>query len=174
MSDPAVYDDDPSRGPRAPKTKNYGGKKGRGTKSPDPAGNKWNSYGNNKKPSPPNQFRNEPPEEKKGPETPADEIGDEFRNVVHDAVSKAIMDPNPKNQQVAAKTATVMNKLDPSFLNSLDPESKKRYEWGLKPVKPYPKAPKKQLPKFEPGKKALHGLQSKVFVDVDNPILPDI
>ena len=105
---------------------------------------------------------------------PPDEIGDEFRNVVHDAVSKAIMDPNKDNQQAATKTAKVMTKLDPSFMNKLDPEAKRRYEFGLKPIGPYKPLPNKPPPKYTPGGKALHGLQSEVYVDVDNPILPDI
>ena len=49
VTDPSVSDDDPSRGPRAPKKNPYGGKKGKGTKSPSsPAGN-FGTSGRNKK-----------------------------------------------------------------------------------------------------------------------------
>eukprot|EP00483_Globobulimina_turgida_P004665 UN04674 len=153
-----------------PKNKNYGGRKGKGNKKPSNPTGKFGVSGNNKKPFSP---QNIGPESKE-PDRPSDEIGAEFRNVVHDAVSKAILDPNPNNKKAATKTAAVMSKLDPSFMKSLDPEAKKQYEWGLKPFKP--KKPKELPPKpaYKSGSKALHPVQFEVNFDAGKPILPDI
>ena len=124
---------------------------------------------------PVNSYPNVPPEQKDNPsDMPPDEIGDEFRNVVHDAISKALMDPNRNNQTSAVKTTKVMKKLDPAFMNRIDPEAKRRFEFGLKPIGPHKPLPNKPPPNYKPGQKALHGLQSDVFVNVDNPIMPDI
>ena len=173
VSDPSLSDNDPSRGPRAPNKKPYGGKKGKGTKSSTSPVGKFGTSGGHKKP-PPQTYPNIPPEQKDNPrDMPPDEIGDEFRNVVHDAVSKALIDPNKENQQAATKTATVMTKLDPSFMNQIDPEAKRRYEFGLKPVGPHKPLPEID-PKYKKGGKALHEVRSEVHVDVDNPVLPDI
>ena len=103
------------------------------------------------------------------------EIGDEFRNVVHDAISKAIMDPNMDNKKSGNKTAAVMNKIDPSFTKGLDPEAKKRYEWSIKPL--VPKKPKNlpKNPKYKSGSKALHRVEVEVSIDANKGIfMPDI
>eukprot|EP01083_Nonionella_stella_P001036 3001_1 len=169
-SDPTRYDDDPSGGPRAPKKKNYGGKRGQQPqRSTDPVG-KFGTSGKNQKPA---SFHNVPPEHKE-PDMPQDEIGDEFRNVVHDAISKAILDPNPQNKKAATKTAAVFSKLDPHFMDKCDPEAKKRYEWGLKPYRPKNPRPLPPRPEYKPGVKALHPVQLEVNVDVGKPIMPDI
>ena len=178
VSDPGVTDSDPSRGPRAPKNKTYGGKKGKGGKNPNPAGNTFGSKGGNKKPGDPDSFANVPPEEsKEAPGMDPDEIGDEFRNIVRDATSNAILDPNQKNNRDGKKLAAVMKQLNPAFPDELDPEAKKQFgkfnKKPLKPTKPYPKAlPKRPLPK--PGEKRLHHVETQVHVDVGKPIMPDI
>eukprot|EP00483_Globobulimina_turgida_P000806 UN00807 len=167
-----MYDDDPNRGPKAPKNRNYGGRKGKGSKDPNNPVGKFGKSGNNKKPIQNNAYA--APESKSDPEMPADEIGDEFRNVVHDAVSKAILDPNPNNKKAGTKTAAVMSKLDPSFMKSLDPEAKKQYEWGLKPFKPKKHKQLPPKPDYKSGTKALHPVQFEVNFDAGKPILPDI
>jgi len=166
--DPAVYDNDPSRGPKGPKKKNYGGKKPKTSKNPNDPKSRFSSKGQN---DPYDVYGNE----SKEPDMPQDAIGDEFRNVVHDAVSKAIMDPNPQNKKAGTKTAAVLSKLDPSFLNKMDPEAKRRYQFGLKPFKP--KIPKElpANPRYSSGTKALHPVQIGVHVDANKGmILPDI
>lgn len=167
VADPPVQDTDPTRGPKGPNKKNYSGPKGKQpTTSQDPRG-VYGKQGRNQGPTYPVS------DEKTDPAMPPDVVGDEFRNVVHDAVSKAIMDPNPKNKTAATKTAQVMTQLDPSFMNGLDPEAKKRYEWGLKPT-----GPRKSLPPNKPPPKrasqALHPVQFEAEIDVGKPILPDI
>merc|ERR1712154_736594 len=176
VSDPAVSDSDPSRGGKGPKNKNYGGKKGKGSKTNEPVGNTFNSKGKNNKP---NQYEDEP-EYKRDDNEPGmepDEIGDEFRNITHDAISNAILDPNQKNNRDGKKLADVMAQLDPSFAKDLDPEAKKQFgKWNKKPLrkpKPYPKKlPARPLPK--PGKQRLHHVETNIHVDVGKPIMPDI
>merc|ERR1712087_708813 len=65
------------------------------------------------------------------------EIGDEFRNITHEALSHGIMDPNQRNNTDAKKMADVMKQLDPNYAKGLDPEAKKQYlRWSKKPMKP--------------------------------------
>jgi len=169
VSDPAVSDTDPSKGPRAPNKKTYGGKKGKGGTSTDPVGNTFGAQGSNNKPG----FE----EEKQPSGMDPEEIGDEFRNITHDAISNAILDPNPKNNRDGKKLADVMRQLNPAFPEELDPEAKRQYgKWNkkpMKPTKPYRKAlPSKPLPKQ--GEQRLHMVQTEVHVVVDKPIMPDI
>eukprot|EP00483_Globobulimina_turgida_P007542 UN07556 len=105
-----------------------------------------------------------------------EEIGDEFRNIVHEATSNAILDPNMKNKRDGKKLAGVMKQLDPSFAQELDPEAKRQFgRWERKPQKPMGKyrrpLPSKPLPKR--AEKRLHHVETTVHVDVGPPIMPD-
>jgi len=138
VADPAIFDNDPSKGPKGPKKKKYGGPKGKGADNPnDPDGTFGAKDSNSNYPFDDPDPNSEYKHQQDDPAMPPDDIGDEFRNVVHDAISNAIMDPNFNNQKVANKTVDVMKELDPSFVNKLDPEAKKRYhKWNMKPIAP--------------------------------------
>eukprot|EP01084_Bolivina_argentea_P067196 122429_1 len=181
VSDPTVFNDnDPNRGPKAPKNKNYGGKKTRNPNSTQPVGNTFNNKGGNKKPGyNPEQKGDEQPieEYKNEPGMEPDEIGDEFRNIVHEATSNAILDPNRKANVDGKKLADVMRQMNPAFPNELDPEAKRQYnKWKPRPQKPVGKyrkpLPSKPLPKA--AEKRLHHVETTIHVDVGKPIMPDI
>eukprot|EP01083_Nonionella_stella_P001035 2995_1 len=174
VSDPSLYDSDPSGG-KGPKQKTNVGRRGQGApRDTDPVGNTFNSTGANQSQSEPpiDEFKSVPP-----PGMDPDEIGDEFRNITHDAISNAILDPNPQNNKDGKKFADLMGQLDPVFADQLDPEAKRQYgKWKKKPLKPMgpprKKLPSRPLPK--PAERRLHMMQTEVHVDVGKPIMPDI
>ena len=94
---------------------------------------------------------------------------------MHDAISKTIMDPNIENKKAGTKTAAVMSKIDPLFMNGLDPEAKKRYEWSIKPFAPKKHKALPKDPKYKSGNKALHRVEVEVSIDANKGIvMPDI
>merc|ERR1712228_660349 len=177
VSDPALFDNDPSKGPKGSKKRKYGGPKGNGADNPNDPSNVFGTKDSNKNyafddPEPSSKRQ---PESKEEDDMPSNEIGDEFRNVVHDAISKAIMDPNIENKKAGTKTADVMNKIDPMFKNGLDPEAKKRYEWSIKPFVPKKHKELPKNPKYKSGNKALHRVEVEVSIDANKGIvMPDI
>jgi len=86
----------------------------------------------------PEELKDEPPYSRMDPE----ELGDEFRGIVGDAASKALMDPNIQNAKKAKKMADVMKRINPQWPDEeLDPEAKKRYHRFNHPMKPLGKKP---------------------------------
>jgi len=171
VSDPTLSDDDPSKGNKGPKSRNYGGRKGQAPPSEnDPnVQQPFGSKGGNQRPGYESEMKSEGMDPK--------EIGDEFRSITHEALSHGIMDPNKKNNTDAKKMADVMKQLDPNYAKGLDPEAKKQYlKWSkkpMKPVKPYAKKlPAKPLP--NPGQARVHAVQTEVNFTVSKPFMPDI
>jgi len=158
VSDPGVGDSDPSKGGKGPKSKNHNGRKGREQKENDDPKNTFDSVGGHEKPG-------------MAPE----EIGDEFRNITHEAVSNALLDPNKRNKDEAKLLAKTLCKLDPTFPDGLDPDAKRQVP-RFRPPKPMgPK--RKPLPKAPPKKEAvnrLHHVETEISVNVGKPIMPDI
>jgi len=105
------------------------------------------------------------------------EIGDEFRNILKDAVSNAIEDPNKFNQNNGKKFTDVLNDVQPKWDKNLNPEAKKRYiKYKIGPLKPYnPKGPgPKKLPPLNPGKKKVMAVDMTFRPTIKAPTMPDI
>ena len=82
----------------------------------------------------PDELKDEPPYDRMDPE----ELGDEFRGIVSDAISKAIMDPNPQNSKKSKQLTDVMKGLNPQWPDEhLDPEARNRYVGRKFPMKPH-------------------------------------
>jgi PKD repeat protein len=177
-----MYDDDPNKGLKDTPNDKYGGLKDKGNNQKPNYDGKFNNKGNlGKDPfNPEKKHQSQPKPDEKEPEQPGltpQEIGDEFRNVVSDGISKAIMDPNPSNTEQAKQLTDFLNKINPEFPGQLDPEAKlqfKKFKTG--PLKPmaYKPPPKKGLPGLKAGTKAVHTVQNEVNLNITNPNLPDI
>ena len=134
--------------------------------------NKNNDNNNNKKP-------NYGDDEKKEGPLSSKEIGDEFRNVVSDAVSNAIHDPNKRNKENGAKLADKLDELSPNnFVNTLDGDAKNKFlNWKRGPTKPYNKKlpfPNKPLPRIKAGTAQTHTVSGAREVTIKPPTMPDI
>lgn len=108
----------------------------------------------------------------------SNEIGDEFRNIVDDAVSNALMDPNKNNQQKAGKLVDLLEAGNPGYSDRLDPDAKNRYiNWNHGASKKFSSKvfPKdKPLPQLQVGAKKLHEIDQNMEINIKAPTLPDI
>merc|ERR1712228_896005 len=105
-----------------------------------------------------------------------EELGDEFRGIASNAISKALMDPNRVNSKKGKKMADVMKQLNPKWPDEeLTPDAKNRYNRLQFPMKPTPKKPKK-LPKIgiKAGKPELNEVDMSMKVDFGSFEVPDI
>jgi len=118
-------------------------------------------------------------DEKKDPNderTDPNEIGDEFRGVTADAISKALHDPNPLNAKKAKQMTDVMRALNPDYTKEvLPPEAAKRYNRFNFKMKPLPKK-MKPLPDFKinAGKAQHHEVNMNMQVNFGSFEVPDI
>ena len=168
-------DDDPGKGVGSP-TNKHGGNKGKGNKTKP--GYSGPFKGDNDRNNPPLNNNNIPNGQNNDNALTPREIGDEFRNVLKDAVSDAIMDPNKKNSNRGKKMTDLMNELNPKWDKNLDPEARKRYIKykgpPLKPYKPMGGPPKKKLPGLVVGQKRVHQIDQTFAINITGPTLPDI
>merc|ERR1712129_294248 len=104
------------------------------------------------------------------------ELGDEFRGITSDAISKALMDPNRVNSKKGKQLADVMRQLNPQWPDDeLTPDAKNRYKRLQFPMKPTPKKPK-MLPKIgiKAGKAEVREVDMSMKVDFGSFEVPDI
>jgi hypothetical protein len=120
-----------------------------------------------------------PNEEKDAPEfsrMDPEEIGDEFRGITSDAISKALLDPNRANARKGKQMTDVMKQLNPQWPDEeLDPEAKKRYKKFSFPQRPFAKKlPPKPKFALKAGKAAVNEVDLGMTVDFGSFEVPFI